>query len=52
MGGAGSKACYAFWGAERFCHLPVVRACGSPRIPPGGLRRLSRNPLGNLLRFG
>ena len=26
MGDVGSKACYAFWGAERFCHVPVVRA--------------------------
>jgi len=26
MGDVGSKACYAFWGAERFCYVPVVRA--------------------------
>ena len=24
MGNVGSKACYVFWGAERFCHVPVA----------------------------
>jgi hypothetical protein len=43
-----SKACYAFWGAERFCHPRWSARAGAHGVPP----RLSRNPLGNLLRFG
>jgi len=56
MGDVGSKACYTFWGAERFCHVPVVRACGSPRIPlrgaPPGLAESSWQPSAVRLAFG